>query len=80
MPYRESHVLQVRWEVLNVTNSQPFGSLLYATMGQDPFANQPRSTLGPVRRIANAGWREPAGPRDPNSDCGTHFEARERRC
>jgi len=46
MPYRETHLLQVRWEVFNVTNSQPFGSLVYATIGQDPFANQPQSTWG----------------------------------
>lgn len=46
MPYRETHLLQVRWEVFNVTNSQPLGSLAYATMGEDPFASQPQTTWG----------------------------------
>jgi hypothetical protein len=42
----ESHTIQVRWEVFNITNSQPFGSLVYAAIGQDPFASQPQSTWG----------------------------------
>jgi len=45
-PYRDSHMLQFRWEVFNVTNSQPFGPLVYGNIGQDPFENQPPSTFG----------------------------------
>jgi hypothetical protein len=46
IPRLEAHILQVRWEVFNITNSQPFGSLVYATIGQDPFASQPQPTWG----------------------------------
>ena len=46
IPGLESHTLQLRWEVFNVTNSQAFGSLLFGGIGQDPFANQPQSTWG----------------------------------
>ena len=46
IPRLESHILQVRWEVFNVTNSQPFGSLAFATIGQDPSNSQPPSTWG----------------------------------
>ena len=46
IPHLESHVLQLRWEVFNLTNSQPFGSLAYAQIGQDPFDSQPQSTWG----------------------------------
>jgi hypothetical protein len=46
IPRLESHILQVRWEVFNITNSQPFGSLVYAAIGQDPFASQPQATWG----------------------------------
>jgi hypothetical protein len=46
LPKLESHTLQLRWEVFNVTNSQPFGSLVYSSIGQDPFENQPQSTWG----------------------------------
>jgi hypothetical protein len=46
IPHLESHILQFRWEVFNITNSQPFGSLVYAAIGQDPFASQPQSTWG----------------------------------
>jgi hypothetical protein len=44
LPDRESHIIQLRWEVFNITNSQPFGSLVYAAIGQDPFASPPQST------------------------------------
>jgi hypothetical protein len=46
IPRLESHILQVRWEVFNLTNSQPFGSLAFAPIGQDPFNSQPPSTWG----------------------------------
>jgi hypothetical protein len=46
LPRLESHVLQIRWEVFNLTNSQPFVSLVNRAIGQDPFASRPQSTWG----------------------------------
>lgn len=46
MPYAEGHQMTFRWEVFNVTNTQPFGVI--ATMGQvqDPYLSQPGSDFG----------------------------------
>ena len=46
MPYAEGHQMTFRWEVFNVTNTQPFG--IIATMGQvqDPYLSQPGSDFG----------------------------------
>jgi hypothetical protein len=60
LPHLETHVFQIRWEVFNVTNSQPFGSLAYATIGQDPFENQPQSTWGRF-----SGSQTPVGESNP---------------
>jgi hypothetical protein len=46
MPYRDSHILQFRWEVFNLTNTQPFGVLEYNGLTQDPFSNQPIASWG----------------------------------
>jgi hypothetical protein len=37
MWYAEGHTLQFRWEVFNVTNTQPFGTISSLTLDQDPF-------------------------------------------
>ena len=46
MPYAEGHQMTFRWEVFNVTNTQPFGVI--ASMGQiqDPYLSQPGSDFG----------------------------------
>ena len=47
MPYAEGHQLQFRWEVFNVTNTQPFGVLAGLTLLPDPFnASQPSADFG----------------------------------
>jgi hypothetical protein len=46
MPYAETHALQLRWEVFNISNSQPFGVLEYGGLGQDPYTNQPIVSWG----------------------------------
>jgi hypothetical protein len=41
MPWHENHKLQLRWEVFNVSNTQPFTSIATTTLELDPFlANQ----------------------------------------
>jgi hypothetical protein len=47
MPYAEGHQLQFRWEVFNVTNTQPFGILAGLTLLPDPFnASAPSADFG----------------------------------
>jgi carboxypeptidase family protein len=47
MPYAEGHQLQFRWEVFNVTNTQPFGVLAGLTLLPDPFnASEPSADFG----------------------------------
>ena len=38
MPYRETHELQLRWEVFNVTNTQRFTGATTTALEVDPFA------------------------------------------
>jgi hypothetical protein len=47
MPYAEGHQLQFRWEVFNVTNTQPFGVVAGLVLLPDPFnASEPSAEFG----------------------------------
>lgn len=46
MPYAESHALQFRWEVFNVTNTQPFGVIFAMGAAQDPYLGSPGADFG----------------------------------
>lgn len=50
MPYNENHKLSFRWEVFNVANFQPMGTLLGGRggfgLGQDPDSSEPSSEFG----------------------------------
>lgn len=46
MPYSETHHLQFRWGVFNVTNTQPFGFIFGFSAAQDPYLGDPRSDFG----------------------------------
>ena len=37
MPYNETHEIQVRWEVFNVTNTQRFTGATTTNLEVDPF-------------------------------------------
>jgi putative ABC transport system permease protein len=51
MPFPEQHSLQFRWEVFNVTNSQPFGRLDgNDTVNQDPNLSIPAAQRGQFTR------------------------------
>jgi hypothetical protein len=45
MPDSEHHNLQFRWEVFNVTNSQPFGTS-NLVVNQDPYLSAPTAQWG----------------------------------
>lgn len=61
MPYSEQHSLQLRWEVFNVTNSQPFGGGgMTLTVNQDPNLSTPVAQWGQFTRSAT-----PAGETRP---------------
>ncbi len=46
MPYAETHRLQFRWEVFNVTNTQPFGVIAAIGVAQDPYLGTPNADFG----------------------------------
>jgi len=46
MPYAESHSLQFRWEVFNVTNTQPFGVISAMGAAQDPYTGAAGADFG----------------------------------
>jgi hypothetical protein len=46
MPYAEGHQLQFRWEVFNVTNTQPFGIIDSVGLLQDPWRSEPNPGFG----------------------------------
>ncbi len=46
MPYAETHLLQFRWEVFNVTNTQPFGVISAIGVAQDPYTGSPGPDFG----------------------------------
>jgi len=60
MPYAEGHQLQFRWEVFNVTNTQPFGSIDSQGLPQDPWRGEPNPGFG--RYISS---QTPAGESRP---------------
>jgi len=51
MPWSENHNLQFRWEVFNVTNTQPLTTVDGWTQGLDPFANPKTSNFGNLTAI-----------------------------
>lgn len=55
MPYNENHKLIFRWEVFNVANFQPMGTLLLTRdgfgLGQDPDLSEPPSVFGNFTNI-----------------------------
>ncbi|HEX8184865.1 MAG TPA: hypothetical protein VF747_08950, partial [Blastocatellia bacterium] len=55
MPYNENHKLIFRWEVFNVANFQPMGTLLNTRdgfgLGQDPDLSEPPSVFGNFTNI-----------------------------
>ena len=61
MPHSEQHMLQIRWEVFNVTNSQPFGAGgLTLNINQDPNLLIPAAQWGQFTQSAT-----PAGETRP---------------
>lgn len=46
IPHTDAHQLEVRWEVFDVMNTQPFGTLAYANTSQNPYANNPTVNFG----------------------------------
>lgn len=53
MPYSEQHSLQFRWEVFNVTNSQPFGGDgIDLSVNQDPGSSTPAAQWGQFTQSA----------------------------
>ncbi len=63
LPYAEGHALQFRWEVFNVTNTQPFG--VFATgalsLSPEPFA----ATTAPANFGKFSGSQTPVGEPRP---------------
>jgi hypothetical protein len=58
MPYSDQHSLQVRWEVFNVTNSQPFGGIEATTIEQDPYSAAPQAGWGRFSQSQTPGGGE----------------------
>jgi hypothetical protein len=46
MPYAEGHQLTFRWEVFNITNTQPFGVIASMGLPQDPYLGSPGPDFG----------------------------------
>lgn len=46
MWYAESHKLQFRWEVFNVTNTQRFGVISDFSLNQNPYSGEPSPDFG----------------------------------
>lgn len=46
VPFVENHTLQFRWEVFNVTNTQPLGTIENTRVDQDPFRNTAPASFG----------------------------------
>jgi hypothetical protein len=63
MPYSEGHALQFRWEVFNVTNTQPFGVFAIGALSlePEPFA----ATAPPANFGRYSGSQTPVGEPRP---------------
>lgn len=63
MPYAEGHALQFRWEVFNVTNTQPFGVFAVGALSlePEPFA----ATATPANFGRYSGSQAPVGEARP---------------
>ena len=46
LPYGRDHRVEIRWEVFNLTNTQPFGVVESLTLDQDPFSGTPSPAFG----------------------------------
>jgi hypothetical protein len=46
LPYGRRHSIEFRWEIFNLTNTQPFGIVESLVLDQDPYAGQPPAAFG----------------------------------
>ena len=59
MPYAERHSLQFRWEVFNLTNTQPFGSDLRDGRSPGPVHRSARGLTSAATSTRRSQWAKP---------------------